>query len=64
VLWGATAIGYLRAPLNWPERCITAVAAILLVAAIPLTDQAGLALAGAFFIWHEFRRRRLARLPG
>jgi TRAP-type uncharacterized transport system fused permease subunit len=64
VLWGATAIGYLRAPLNWPERCITAVAAILLVAAIPLTDQAGFALAGAFFIWHEIRRRRLARLPG
>jgi TRAP transporter 4TM/12TM fusion protein len=64
VLWGATAIGYLRAPLNWPERCITAIAAILLVAAIPLTDQAGLALAAAFFVWHEFRRRRLARQPG
>ncbi|MBL8431024.1 MAG: TRAP transporter permease [Dechloromonas sp.] len=64
VLWGATAIGYLRAPLNWPERCVTAVAAILLVAAVPLTDQAGFALAGIFFAWHEIRRRRLARAAG
>lgn len=64
VLWGATAIGYLRAPLNWPERCVTAAAAILLVAAVPLTDQAGFALAVIFFAWHEIRRRRLARAAG
>ncbi|MBI4741897.1 MAG: TRAP transporter permease [Betaproteobacteria bacterium] len=61
VLWGAAAIGYLRAPLAWPERVVVAGAALLLVAAIPLTDEIGFGLAAMFFVWHEVRYRKLRR---
>ena len=42
-LWGAAAIGYLRAPLGWPERIAAARARCLLVVALPLTDEIGFA---------------------
>jgi len=58
VLWGAAAIGYLRAPLNLGERFAAAGAAGLLVAALPVTDELGFALAAAFGAWHLFRSRR------
>ena len=45
-------------------RLRTVMPVFLLVAAVPLTDQAGFALAGIFFAWHEIRRRRLARAAG
>ena len=61
ILWGTAAVGYLRAPLNWFERGVTAIAAMLLVAAIPLTDEIGFALAAIFFAWHEIKRRKAAR---
>ena len=57
-LWGAAAIGYLRAPLNIAERCVAFAAAALLVAAVPLTDEIGFALGAAFFIWHFLHTRR------
>lgn len=60
VLWGAAAIGYLSAPLNWPERLLAAGAALLLVAAVPLTDELGMGLGVALFAWHRFKTRRLA----
>lgn len=59
-LWGAAAIGYLYAPLNWPERVICAAGALLLVVAIPLTDEAGFAIGAAFVAWHLFKVRKLA----
>jgi hypothetical protein len=43
-LWGAAAIGFLFAPLKWPERIFAAAAAFMLVAAIPLTDEIGFAM--------------------
>ncbi|MEW5783190.1 MAG: TRAP transporter permease [Pseudomonadota bacterium] len=52
VLWGAAAIGHLRAPLAAWERVIAALAAFLLVVALPLTDELGLALAVLFILWH------------
>lgn len=58
-LWGTAVIGWLGRPLGWPLRALAAAAAITLVAALPLTDEAGFALA-AFFalgIW----RGRVAR---
>ncbi len=58
VLWGAAAIGHLRSPLNAAERLVAAVAAGLLVAALPITDEAGFALAAAFMGWHYLRTRR------
>jgi len=58
VLWGAAAIGHLRAPLNPAERLFAAAAAFMLVAAIPLTDEIGFAMSAAFALWHGLRRRR------
>jgi TRAP-type uncharacterized transport system fused permease subunit len=59
-LWGATAIGFLQAPLNWFERIVAGAAALLLVVAIPLTDEAGFALGALFIAFHFFKARRLA----
>jgi TRAP-type uncharacterized transport system fused permease subunit len=63
-LWGAAAIGYLRGPLGIAERCVSIGAAALLVAAVPLTDEAGFALAAAFFAWHFLRTRRALAATG
>ncbi|HEY4999505.1 MAG TPA: TRAP transporter large permease subunit, partial [Usitatibacter sp.] len=59
-LWGAAAIGHLKAPLSWTERAVCAAAALLLVVAIPLTDEAGFALGAIFLAYHLLRARRLA----
>lgn len=58
VLWGAAAIGYLRAPLAIAERVLAAAAAGLLVAALPITDELGFALAAVFALVHGIRSRR------
>ena len=57
-LWGAAAIGYLRAPLNWPERAVAACGAFFLVAAMPLTDEIGFAICAAFICYHLLRSRK------
>ncbi len=59
-LWGATAVGYLLTPLKLHERAFTGVAALMLVAAEPVSDQIGFAMAALFAAWHLWRRRRLA----
>jgi TRAP-type uncharacterized transport system fused permease subunit len=56
-LWGAGAIGYLFGPLHWLERVYAFAAACLLVAALPMTDQAGFAATAAFVAWHLWRTR-------
>jgi TRAP-type uncharacterized transport system fused permease subunit len=48
MLWGGAAVGYLWAPLRMHERVIATLAALLLVAAVPLTDELGFALPLAF----------------
>ncbi|PKO42506.1 MAG: C4-dicarboxylate ABC transporter [Betaproteobacteria bacterium HGW-Betaproteobacteria-4] len=58
-LWGAASIGYLRAPLAAWERVWAALAAFLLVAALPLTDEIGFAACAAFIGWHLIHSRRL-----
>ncbi|MDE2367742.1 MAG: TRAP transporter permease [Burkholderiales bacterium] len=62
-LWGGAAIGYWRAPLSWFERAAALVAAGLLVAALPLTDELGLALAAALALGHGWRHRPAAAAP-
>jgi TRAP transporter 4TM/12TM fusion protein len=57
-MWGAGAIGFLFGPLNWVERAFAILSASLLVVALPLTDEAGLALVAAFVAWHYWRSRR------
>jgi TRAP transporter 4TM/12TM fusion protein len=59
LLWGGAAVGYLFAPLRMIERAIATLAALLLVAAVPLTDQLGFALAAAFIAWHLWQKRQL-----
>jgi TRAP transporter 4TM/12TM fusion protein len=57
-LWGAAAIGYLRTPLNWPERAVAACGAFFLVAALPLTDEIGFAICATFIVYHLLRSRK------
>ncbi|HVO90497.1 MAG TPA: TRAP transporter permease [Casimicrobiaceae bacterium] len=59
-LWGAAAIGYLRAPLNWIERLFAFAAASFLVAAAPWTDDVGFAASAVFVAWHWWRTRTVA----
>ena len=47
VLWGAAVVGFLFAPMAWWERLAAFAAGVLLVLALPLTDEAGFALAVA-----------------
>jgi TRAP transporter 4TM/12TM fusion protein len=61
-MWGAGAIGFLVAPLQWWERAWAIVAASFLVVALPLTDEIGLAAVAVFVIWHLWRSRRAAAL--
>ena len=62
VLWGGTVVGFLRGPLSLVERVLAFVAAALLVAALPLTDEIGFALGAAVIAWNVWRSRA-APLP-
>jgi hypothetical protein len=44
--------------LNWPERFTATIAAFLVVAAIPWSDEAGFVLGAALFLFHRWRSRR------
>lgn len=57
-LWGAAVIGYLGAPLQPWERVWAVVAAVLLVVAVPLTDEIGIAAGAALLAWHIWQCRR------
>jgi predicted MarR family transcription regulator len=41
------------------ERVVATLAALLLVAAVPLTDEIGFVLTLAFFAWHAWQVRRM-----
>ncbi|MBZ9963830.1 TRAP transporter permease [Mesorhizobium sp. BR1-1-2] len=59
VLWGAAAVGFLARRMAWWERLVAFCAGVLLVAAIPLTDETGWALSFAWIGWHFWRARRV-----
>jgi TRAP-type uncharacterized transport system fused permease subunit len=59
-LWGAASIGYLRTRLTVLERIWATAAAFLLVVALPVTDELGLALAAGFMAYHWWRTRGAA----
>ena len=42
-LWGTAVVGYFRSPMNPLERVLAFVAASMLVVALPITDELGLA---------------------
>jgi TRAP-type uncharacterized transport system fused permease subunit len=56
-LWGAAVIGFLRARLTVWERLAAAAASFLLVAALPMTDEAGFALSLLVIAAHWYRTR-------
>jgi len=58
-LWAGTVIGYLLTPLTGLERAWTLASAVLLAAALPLTDEAGFAMTVVFAVWHVLRARRV-----
>jgi len=58
VLWGAATIGFLRQPMRLAERALAIAAAAALVAALPLTDEIGFALAALVLGWHTLRESR------
>jgi len=58
-MWGAGAIGYLFGKLNWAERLFAIGAACFLSAALPITDEIGLALVALFLAWHWWRVKRM-----
>lgn len=62
-LWGMAAIGYLWGPLKAWERVWALLAAALLVVALPITDELGLAAAAALLLWHRWRQRQPAPRP-
>ncbi|QIB36137.1 TRAP transporter permease [Ancylobacter pratisalsi] len=62
-LWGATVIGWLGIRLSIAERLVAMAAAFTLVAALPLTDEIGFALAAGFalFVWRRNRAANVAQ---
>ncbi|UCI20139.1 TRAP transporter permease [Mesorhizobium sp. B2-1-8] len=59
-LWGAAVIGFLRTRLLTWERLLAALAAFMLVAALPMTDEAGFALSLLMIAAHWYRSRGMA----
>ncbi len=57
VLWGAAVVGFLFARMAMWERIIAFVAGVLLVMALPLTDEAGFALAVLWIGFHWWKSR-------
>lgn len=58
VLWGAASTGWLLGRLSVWERTAATIIALLLVAALPITDEAGFAATVAFLAWHRWRVKR------
>ncbi|MBK3745812.1 TRAP transporter permease [Paraburkholderia aspalathi] len=57
LMWGAAAIGFLRAPLKAWERIWAFLAVILLVIPYAISDALGLLACAAFIAWHIWRTR-------
>ena len=59
-LWGVAVVGFLFARALWWERLAAFAAGVLLVLALPVTDEAGFALGVAVVALHWWRTRRPA----
>ncbi len=59
-LWGAAVVGFLFGPMTLWERLLAAAAAVLLILALPWTDEAGFALVALAIGGHWWRVRRPA----
>ena len=57
-MWGITATGYFLDNVNWPERIMAFLAAVLLVLEYPYTDGIGFTACGAFLAYQFYKRHR------
>jgi len=57
-LWAAMTIGYLWRPIGIFGRVFAFVAAAMLVAAVPFTDQIGFAMSALFLVWQWTMNRK------
>ena len=65
-LWGAASIGFFGIKLSWWERLWAFGGAALMIAALPVTDELGIAVSLAFLAWTWWRlrqRRRVGTVP-
>ena len=60
MLWAAAIVGYWKTHLTWPERFAAVIAACLIVAYFPWSDEIGVAIAIVLVAWHLRRASRLA----
>jgi len=58
-LWAAMTIGYLWQPVGMFWRIFAFASAAMLVAAVPMTDDIGFAMAAVFFLWQWFMNRKV-----
>jgi len=59
-LWAVMTIGYMWQPVGLFGRVFAFIAAALLVAAVPFTDEIGFAMSAVFILWQWFRNRLVA----
>ena len=59
-LWGVAMVGFLLVRAGWIERALFFIAGLLLILALPLTDEAGFAL-GVVLVGFQIVRARAAR---
>jgi TRAP-type uncharacterized transport system fused permease subunit len=63
VLWGATVVGFLFARLAIWERLLAFLAGVLLVLALPWTDELGWVMTIALIGWHWWRTKNATATP-
>jgi TRAP-type uncharacterized transport system fused permease subunit len=56
-LWGVAIVGFLFAPINLIERLAAFAAGLLLILALPWTDEIGFALGLVLVVWLWWRRQ-------
>ncbi|MOA27632.1 hypothetical protein D3C78_1485190 [compost metagenome] len=63
VLWGMASIGHFSGTMPWWERVLAFAAGLLLILALPISDEAGFALGTAVIGWHLWRHRAASGQP-
>ncbi|MCY1208125.1 TRAP transporter, 4TM/12TM fusion protein [compost metagenome] len=62
-LWGMASVGHFKGSMPWWERGLAFAAGLLLILAVPISDQAGFALGAAVIAWHLWRHRATSGQP-
>ena len=62
-LWGVALVGFLFAPINVVERLVAFAAGLMLILALPWTDEIGFALGILLTAWLWWRRKAIMPRP-